>query len=151
MGKRNHCFPVICVRKIKGKYILRISHIPTRSLFFFDVIRKANGKVCKEGGGSVISGCRFFNKRPLFHNHNPICIYNIIGCIQTKNTAIQRILCILIFLCHSDLCFLAVIGKGCLRKDHIHVLPRIGQGNFFFFSAIIKIFRSLHFSYKISS
>ena len=151
MGKSYHRLFVVGIIKPEGIHISGISQIPFRSLFFFYLISESNRKVCSKCCSSIFSCHRLFDQCTLFDDDRAIPCSNITACIHSKDTAIQRIPCILIQLLYSYLCFLSVIGKSCFWENHLYILSGIGQCNFLFFSGIIKILRCLCFTHKVSS
>ena len=138
-------FLIVCIRKSKCIHIIRISQIAFRSLYFFYIIRKSQRQVCGKLRRSIIASCHFLNQSAFLYNNRSICIFNVTGCIKSKNSSIQRIFCILILFCHNHFCFLPVIRKGCLRKNNIYILSCIRKRNRLFFPGIIKSCRSLFF------
>ena len=138
-------FLIVCIRKSKRIDIIRISQIAFRSLYFLYIIGKSQRQVCGKLRHSIISSCHFLNQSAFLYNNRSICIFNVTGCIKSKNFSIQRIFCILILLCHNHFCFLSVIRKGCLRKNNIYILSCIRKSDRLFFPGIIKSGRSLFF------
>ena len=145
MLKCQFCFLIVCIRKRKRIYIICISQIAFRSLYFFYIIRRSQRQVCGKFRCSIISSCHFLNQSAFLYNNRSICIFNVTGCIKSKNSSIQRIFCILILFCHNHFCFLSVIRKSCLRKTNIYILSCIRKRNRLFFPGIIKSCRSLFF------
>ena len=149
MVKCHLCFLIVCIRKSKLVNIFCISHISCWSLFFLNFIGKSKRKICTEFCFSICSSGCLFNQCAFLYNYSTIHICNVTGNINSKNTSVQKIFCILILLCHNNFCFLSVIRKSCFRKYHFYILSCISKFYCLFFPCIIKTGRSLYFLYNI--
>ena len=125
MGKRYGCFFIIGVRKLERIHIFCISYITFRCLIFFYRIGISDWQVYCEFGSSVCASSYFLNQRSFFHNNASVCISDIIGCIQSKNTAFQWFLGIFILFYNGNICFLSLVVKSHICKYNFFVLTSI--------------------------
>ena len=151
MGKRYGCFFIIGVRKLERIHIFCISYIAFRCLIFFYKIGISNRKIRCEFCIPICSSSCFLNQCSFFHNNGSVCISNIIGCIQSKNTAIQWFLGVFILFYYGNICFLSLVVKSHICKYNFFILSGIGQSHWLFFAAVIEIVRCFCFFYHIGS
>ena len=151
MGKRYGCFFIIGVRKLERIHIFCISYIAFRCLIFFYRIGISDWQVYCEFCSSVCASSYFLNQRSFFHNNASVCISDIIGCIQSKNTAFQWFLGVFILFYYGNICFLSLVVKSHICKYNFFILSGISQSHWLFFAAVIEIVRCFCFFYHIGS
>ena len=151
MGKRYGCFFIIGVRKLERIHIFCISYITFRCLIFLYRIGISDWQIYCEFCSSVCASSYFLNQRSFFHNNASVCISDVIGCIQSKNTAFQWFLGVFILFYYRNICFLSLVVKSHICKYNFFILSGISQSHWLFFTAVIEIVRCFCFFYYIGS
>ena len=109
MGERHFCLTVIGITKPERIYILHVPEIPFRSLDLLHLIPKPNREVCGKYGVSIAVRRYFIKQRAFGYGSIPICIGDIFRSVQSEYASCKAVARILVFLYHTDICFLPVI------------------------------------------